>query len=465
MAKVHGNRNVAGARRPVRRRLRNVAAGFTASGAVINRRMVPKSMTIEDRNTLRRAHLDSTKMGAIKSVAALEWAERAISPCDERLADGRQIPDDSDVSTAVLSSRTQTTIAAPDQTSTWNVRIYTPPLCDVAFMYETWKTGAAPIGKWITVGYKNINYPTTLLPVTEQASEKFASIYRNGDIYQNTVQFRQSAKGITCYLNVSELYNQGMMTAAQWGQKVQQDAQIVYAEVDTSAFATAPENKAACILLKDVPSDSGSLLTLDPKAVMHPARLGCYLPLKFNQPEQSFMEKQEVAYYAQGQNHQTKLDVPEMGAPVVVWTSNTGQTSGAVSPQFIPVSDETPDHKQVAVLASAGVTNMNCGMVFFEGLDPHASITIKTIASLEVVAAPGVWSAFTHTKPPYDGEEVFKKVHNIQSRLPSAYPHSFNTFGGLLSAVLPALGWAAKTIAGALATRFVNGAQTAISYA
>lgn len=407
------------------------------------------------------------------SVAGEEWAVRAISPCDERFEEGRQIPDMATNESAVITSRMITVVTGPSGTGElWNFLAVAVPVPEIAFIYKKWQpTDVTDLNTlpWTVVTYRSIAAGVSFLPEDLVADTKFSYVHPTigpGTLIANAQQFRQSSKGLTFNLNASALNNQGMVLVAQYGSEpvLVPDSVFSHKTLNTNfgnppATVTVPqENMGPMMLVESVPDTTEAIFQKDPHAVRQPARQGAYLPLKFNDPVSLFKPVQVAEMRADTESTvsalPTKANVPlavESGTStkVVQWLT-TGATPSAGD--------------GLQVYTTSGVTNMQVGVVYFEGISLSASLDIKTVAALEVVATgESAWSGFMKDSPEED-EVVQKQVHAVQRRLPSGHPASFNWLGTLLTSVLPYLGNLAVDLVGQLYKKYTNKLATAASY-
>lgn len=366
---------------------------------------------------------------------ALAWAERAISPCDERFGTGAQIPDMSVAKSAVLTERIITTIAAIGTGTTWNLIIATPPLPDVAFLYKAYDSSVDPISvDWKTVTYRDINFGTLALPGGASVATSPTLPGEQDTLNNYATGYRQTMKGLTVELNASALTNQGMVLTAQYADMayIKSDTVYIYNGASTIVGEPLSSNVGPAIILKEIPQTTDAMFAKDPQAVRMRARMGSYMPLKFNLPVSVMEAVETTELHHDGTGAES--DAFRWAMPVFIeGDGSTGAGHGEYQP--IIISDHSGPYKNV--LATCGMTNMQVGQIFFEGLSPNASIDVKTIASLEVVAAaPSPWAGFMEDAPP-ESDEAQKQVHAIQRYMPSGHPAKDNLTGALLNFALP----------------------------
>jgi len=370
-----------------------------------------------------------------------QWALRALSPCDERIGGAARIPDSSGTASAVLFNKIIHVLQAPGGPSgPWNLLIYSPPFADVAFLYKAWKAAVDPSTvDWAVVPYRDLDIGTATIPLTSNWDTQEVSGAAQSTLQLQTDEYRQTAKGITATLNGSSITDQGMVLAAQWGDKYEfpTNYKVGYPMPGPSP-TPLPGNIKQVILLRDVPITTDDLFAKDPQAYRAQARAGAYLPLKFNGPVSDYVP---VTTTAEGTGD------TQMGLPVFIHDSATTAD--------LPVPLTTTTTGAVVLLAN-GVTNMQSGAMLFEGLSDQVSIDVKVQAGLELVpSSSSTWTGFSEP-PPADVDTAQRQVHLVQRHLASAHPASANWLGTLLKTVAMVLGpYAIKLLSG-MATRGLN---------
>jgi len=392
------------------------------------------------------------------------WAMRALSPCDERLGGTVRIPDLSTNASAALAERLITVIAPPTALTaadTWNCAIYTPPIADVAFIYQVWKsTDPRPaLTRFGTVvGYTDVAYATVNVPLEQFADTTFCYPGATSTLLTLTEQFRQTHKGLTVNLNASALNDQGMVISGQWGDRpaIQANTRCYTLTGIPSAGDVSAANNQNVLLITDLPVNTAQLYAKDPNAVRAPAKEGVYMPLKFNDPVQTYTSIQSTEL--KSLDGATEMKDNTVLSPALLGYRENSNTS-FVNVQFFQTAPNIGNFSPS--LATCGSTNMQSGLILFEGLSPSATLDVKTVAGVEVVTnRDSAWNGFMMPSP-IDNEEAQKQVHAIQARMPSAFPASYNFIGTLLTTILPALGSVATSLITGFYNRFVNNASQA----
>lgn len=456
---------------PMRTRRRRARRTGRRSGALVS--LPPGNLPLYPGNA---AALSNVGRGLGLSVAGEEWCVRAISPCDERFEEGRQIPDLATAESAVITSRQITAITGPGGTGQlWNLLVVTIPVPEIAFIYKKWQPSDVSDPTtlpWTVVRYRAVQQGVLNITGRSASSTQYSYKITDGTLLTQAEQFRQSAKGLTLNLNASALNNQGMVMIAQYGEKMTYVSDFAYDFEDvvapeqlnvggeTSTGVTSPLNMGPVYVIDEVPTTTDQIFQKDPHAVRQNARLGAYLPLKFNDPVSPFQPVALAELRADGESSASATPISAL-VPLVVQSTTTTST---ISKQWL----QSPDHgppagTRASICGTAGLTNMQVGTVFFEGISLSASVDVKAVAALEVVATgDSTWAGFMRSSPEED-DVVQKQVHAVQRRLPSGHPSSYNFLGTLLTKVAPMLGGLAVDLVTSLYHKFVNGANRASS--
>lgn len=397
----------------------------------------------------------------------------AISPCDERFQEGLQLPDLATVESAVITSRQITAVTGPSGTGElWNFLAVAAPFPDVAFLYKRWQpsdvTDITTL-PWKAVSYRNLLSGGMKMPGSSTDPVVFARQDTPGTLLTNAEEYRQTAKGLTFNLNAPSIMNQGMVLIAQYGEKLVlvPDHVYTYNSLNFAALevgglpATGTEinskNIGPVLVMDEVPQTTEQIFQKDPHAVRQMAKLGAYLPLKFNDPVSPLQGVSKASLRSRNGTSEA-LKPQDNLVPVILETAVTGQTD-PIRQWVQQPGTATPTADFATVLCSAGYTNMQCGVVYFEGVALGASIDIKVVSALEVVATgDSAWSGFMRTSPE-DDDKVQKQVHAVQRRLPSGFPSSYNFLGTLLTKVAPILGGIAVDLIGKLWNRWTGQAD------
>jgi hypothetical protein len=255
---------------------------------------------------------------------------------------------------------------------------------------------------------------------------------------------------MTINLNASALTNQGMVLAGQFGLKVTRvpDHPLVYTnDFPNANIPVDPANRGAVWVVNDLPETTDEVFAKDPHAVRQPARRGVYMPLKFNDPESLFSPLESTGYSSNNGTSPNIADNPEMANSPIVLVHNGENT-------WLRSGD--PSDGSCQVLTAAGLVNLQTGVVIFNGLSKQASLDVKVVNALEVVAdGTSAWTGFMKSAPDSD-PGVMRQVHAVQKALPSAHPASANFLGTLLTTIAPTLGRIALGLVGGLVSKWVD---------
>jgi hypothetical protein len=369
---------------------------------------------------------------------ASKWVLKALHPASAHECDG--IPDASYVKSVRVEVRGQITVGAPaGTTGTWCLVVrrsaldvnpivtYSAPEPVIA-----WNVGSLTIGDFAA--------PVAVQPFLYNSNEPIsagANIYDTDDFRSN---WRTMYSSLTCYMTASALNDSGTVYAGQTAgvPAVEELAQFfddgsLVAPYVTLSYGATPVN----------PDD---MARGNPRYYTAPARDGVYMPFRFFGPIAPMRAREtRVGMQAsQGSND----------GPIYLSTVVAGNplTSGNPASQRMLVNAALPvDTNGTGFLGvntfvdgSNGVSKDTCscfydnsaeGVVFFTGLSPAATITIKYIVGHEMVVLPtSPVAPFAKIPLPYD-PRALEAYYRIVHELPDAYPSSWNSIGILGSAL------------------------------
>jgi len=356
-----------------------------------NTAIVPWGLGGSGTNLLRNEILPS--LGGLTKDSQI-YALRYLHPMDEVLTGGVRIPDMTSDPSCALEGRSQWTIAANNTTTTYDVDIIIPPIPDIAFVYRTYVSGGTP-STWIPVSYSS--YPSGYASSSLSAGNSTVTVVPK--LRANADQYRATFSGITCHLVAAAINNAGMVFAGQYGSKI-------------SESGATSESYVGGVYNLDVPLDPNTLYQKTPGMVQQPARLGIYMPL---------MYRDTVNLYT--------------NAPMADVASTSNAASGALTINWGQYVNVAPVPSGSYCSLYCAPVNMNTGVILFRGLDPHASVQVKTRLGLEVVPLSGSpWTPFVESSPVYD-PVVLARSCSVRQRLALAYPASYNDFSSILRAI------------------------------
>lgn len=348
------------------------------------------------------------------TVAGIQWARRALHPCDDSLGGAVAIPTTGESNTVPVEDRSTHIMVAPDSvgTSLWDIQIVTLPVADLSFAWRTKLSTATTWGDWTGVSDTGgFNAGTFQVGTGSTDPQPLTT----PDLLLNETTFRATHKGITCILNANALSDQGLLTAGQYGGKPTDEnlRPVLHGYTGTNT------QESSHLIFDDVPQSSTALVKKVPQAGQWEARKGLYMPIRFEDDSHPFNGGQITEWSG------TANDVIQTGCPMLLRPS--GATAAADYLLNVIYAPGTTN-----LVVTAGPVNMNLGVIFFEGLSAQASVLVKVREGLEVVANSDNILASAAKVPPPDDELARKAVQNVGRELPMVFEHKYNSANWLL---------------------------------
>jgi hypothetical protein len=369
-----------------------------------------------------------------------EFFLRHCHPMGESEYGPCRIPDASTDSTAALEGRVAYNIGSPPglaASDTWNCDIYVLPVPELGFIYRVWKEGTSPAPWFVGVpqtafkpgslGLNDFVNPVSTLPSLEGLCDQWRSVY----------------SGVTVDLEAAAINDAGTVFAGRYGNKAGDsnpgitDAQGNIAMVDAKSF--------------DLLKDENELWQKVPGAYEAPARNGSYITIPFIDPVQLW-RSQELGTIV------SEASPPTFGyqthKPIML--ASQGNTAGnAFVVDAVDQSTGIPDPTKANLLTISGTDAMQTGIMMYRRLYPNASLRVRTRLGLEAVpSAESPWQPFTDQVSDLD-ELAVRRATQVQRKLATAYPASYNSLSsiwnaikGALKTISPILGPVADVIGG-----------------
>lgn len=379
------------------------------------------------------------------------WLLKALSPATPS-GSGVQIPDTSCAASANPEYINSFTVGPGAITGNWDCLVVKLPAYPLLGY-----TVVAPAGFNFTTTWTNANVTVTPL-VAEPASSAtadftqlfgqsaFASYAQTGAwaLLPSTqpIAWRATARSFTEYLVASDLANQGTVTAGQFVPRIQ-PSQTGF------VYGTGPTvNSMYVIDTVEIPLSETNMTAMNPRVRIAPAKTGVYQPIYSAGPTFSWTRaRNQPPVFTDADFNTTPLGYPFYWLPGGL----AGDvTTAAYVPSLAFCSDPTYALTigrwltgNSAVLAyppvagnpyTWGLSNEMAGVSIYRGLNPAASITIKSVLALEIIPAPtSPIRQFVQPAPNNDPKALqlyFDLVHDM----PQTYPASSNFLGAVLAA-------------------------------
>jgi hypothetical protein len=371
---------------------------------------------------------------------ALEWLIKALHPAYPSSAPA--MPDQTYVESVRPEYRDQSIVSSPTglSTATWDLCIVRTPgdLNPVIWMAGNAETNFASgsSSSLLNVGQVNLvgtNFgPDGALPPL-YGSGSTALPYANLVPADLRLAWRTSYASLSCYMTASALNDQGTVFAGQLARE--------YLRAPTTAWnslITSPSGASLPVSLcyASVPTNEDQLLLICPKAYTAPARDGCYIPIRLSGPTQPFVTPVRgvpgivagtVAGGGSGNFSSGVSDNPSIGSVSSAATLPILEGHGT---GLLAVSQGGAD-----ALYNYGHDNTYTSVVFFRGLSPSASITLKYFTGQELEVDPSSpIRQFAKVPSPYS-PNAMEAYYRLVHELPGVYPSSFNSLGTILTAI------------------------------
>lgn len=333
------------------------------------------------------------------------WCIKALHPSDP-LTEVRGIPDRSAGCTVMLNFQQQVVIAPPTSSAgKWSSEINILPDPIQPLFHYDYDTGSAhaQFGNMVN---------TQFGASTPVATGAWLGAFE---------QWRLCYMGASCYLNASEMYNEGICTAAQ---HVAHPFEVGMS-MGTGAGATATGTIAKIQMWATADDPPYDVLVRMPSVYTGDAKAGCYMPIKLDSNHQRWRSSQDIAYTFRA------------GSNIAPYTYTFPATA------LTPTLANWPYSDCVGAWASTGTPggimgdihmqflNDNIGKIIFTNMNLAGTLTVVLRYGIEARVNPNsAYTAFQALAPPYD--PVAENTYFAVAReLKDAYPVEYNDFGKL----------------------------------
>jgi hypothetical protein len=386
-------------------------------------------------------------MGALGATRSGQmWALKHLHPNGENVTSSAGIPDHTNIPVVTPEYRSNYVIGGAGGPNNDNVDILVVGCMDLAFLYRRYPVGAPPPGDaWIGVYYSSASgtgragtlQPAPSSVVTEPVNIAFIS----GLSSLNYPRARGMYLGVTVTFDAPALRDQGRLVAGQL--PLVRNQMFDQAEVATVETPTTfVECSGTFVKLGEIPLDEDELFQATPGAIVHEAREGVYMPLRFNEPVQLYTDSTLVDSY----NPATLLGFTREGGIGTVTFRGPDGAGGLVN------------------YGTEGLFNFLTGVILFRGIDAGANLSVKCRLGIEAQVERGTAVApFQHASPPLD-KMAIDTVTYVSQTSPMAYPSSYNDFGKILDVIKSVLG-IVKTgagVAGKLGLPYVGAIESVL---
>jgi hypothetical protein len=383
--------------------------------------------------------------GTSNTVSGLLWVNKILDPCHPSM--GVNGVPDADVSTVAtpqfkstrlldnsISGMHQVSEKEWDETATWN------------FIHVTdWSTMRTCVVKW--QGDLRGDPADVALYVTES---------RTGDFIPSAENWMNSGTGISklrlTYAGVT--FDPSMPTLADQGRAIAAQIKQRYEKVNTiPGVGTGPGRPAASSVyqwglaatpngvttLANTAEFISNLTIIDERSMTAPAKVGCYLPARWNDPTHAYVNCNEAV----NSNPPTEAIADRVYHVPPFVRDNVALTSTAYTPAYsegIWLSSLFGDNGETMPWSAS--------VYYAAGLDSESNYQLTYRYGLEVqltIAGTNPWAPFTHASPEHD-QLALEAADRVRTAMDSAFPADYNFLDklwgvvkGVASKVVPGL--------------------------
>jgi hypothetical protein len=367
--------------------------------------------------------ISGSPFGSTEGGAA--WCTKALNPADPRL-ETNGYPGTDNCATVIMNYQSVQNILEPplalaDSTpENWDANIYVAP--------TVVNTGFIDCETNATHQVSHNSIVNNQL-VGSTAPLRFQSLLGIAE------KWRVIGCSVTVTMEAPATANQGNVMAATY--KV--DKSLFTLAGAATATAISAWSKVSAYHPQDVASYD-NLVTM-PNVFTGQARDGCYLVLPLDNLEK-WHGRHDASYYVNGYITNTditgKITLPEATdiAEAFPWTAE----DGVVVPFYTIATTEAKKGVDTTTYTSGGslmpaVANTIVGAICFTGLDPEATLIVKTHLIIEMKVSPGtILSPQQKTAPAYDPSAI-DAYYKISRQMKAAYPAAYNDLGKMWSVI------------------------------
>ena len=357
------------------------------------------------------------------------WITKALHPTSPHTTDG--LPDQNYFKTVRTEFRQQIQISAPAglTTPTWDCVIVRYPVDISPVAVWSGDNGFYQGGTALSEQRVNVG---ALEAVTARfgSSAEFNSNLPDGTFSSGPYPawiptdrhdaFRTAYASLTTYMTASALNDGGTVYAGQFASIPEKSVVMLRNAV------IAPNMWVIGAQFDDVPTDENALSRANPRYYTAQARDGVYMPFRLVGPVQEYgvMESRTIMARA-GASSGTNFAADLTGETIAV--------RPVIEPllkfQFSRPGITDPNSYSTSTDASA------VGIVFFKGMSPQATLTLRYVLGAEyTLARDSDQLQFEKIPPRYD-PRALEAYYRIVHEIPDAYPASWNSLGLLGGAI------------------------------
>lgn len=387
------------------------------------------------------------------------WAIKALHPNIETVTSSAGIPDHISVPVVTPEFRVNHTITGRGSgvDGLDDVDIIVTGCEDLAFFYRRYPANTIPPNdEWTPVYFPGsgpqirqvLAYPTTA------GDTKTIPLWA-GVMALYMAKARGMYFGFTLDMDAPMTKDEGIIAAGQVA--LTETANITRSEVsvwDGNNPVTYSQQDMSSVSFGRLPLSQDDLFQASPGTVVHEAREGIYLPLRFREPVHLFTEVQNAIPTQQSRDGLVPSVLTYFRPDDNKYVSFRGNDPRNTTSKEINIATECP-------------FNFLTGIVLLRGVSAAANFNAKARVGVQgLVTIPSALSSFQHEAPLLD-QRAIDMVTKFSQQMPMAFPAYYNdtnAMSALMKAMLPhiasvlsALGIPGAGLVGSVISGFLGG--------
>lgn len=386
-----------------------------------------------------QADLQRRLVGFGIAPSSIPWLIKALHPACPIDGVLSGLPDDTAHASARLENRCEMVISTPAglTTPTWDLAIWRFPgdVCPVKWV--SGNAGLITTGPGLATGKCSLEtynpspdtgYYVSVSPTYQFPTAPDVSTLNPVKGYSS---WRTIFASVTAYLTASALNDQGTVFSTVLSRPARPGAFSAL----TGSLTPPP---AGYVAYNDtefsLPLNEEDATLLDPKIYTAPARDGAYAVHSLSGPTQPYTHRPTAG-----------MTLALTGTPAFLGYIGEGPPAYPADSAFLTSVSTLPNRVGSGFWFGSGqpdptwydtaVDNTSCGLMIFRGLAPGASVTLRVIQAMELIAtSSGAVRPFVRPPPAPDPKAV-EAYYAVRVDLAHSYPAEWNSLGILLSAL------------------------------
>lgn len=376
--------------------------------------------------------------GLGSTLSGQKWALKALHPNGEQVTAAAGIPDHTHIPVVTPEYRVNHVIEGTGGETNYNVDILFLGGPDLAALYRRYPVNTTGNDDWVPIWFRNSG---RFVSQRNRGVESYW--FESGNSGFLVPRARGMYAGMTVVFDAPALKDQGRLVAGQVGRPGEEREQSVEVANVGTGFPVIPDTVMS---LGAIPLSEDDLFAASPGAVVHEAREGVYIPLRFDNPVHNFA---------------TLASNRDRAAPLLAY-----YRFGDADTNLLSFRGPTErDDQHLVNFGTEAKFNFLLGVALFRGISADANLSVKCRLGLEaqVESAASPMAPFQHESPPLD-RDAMDAVTRVSQETPMAYPSCYNDSNGLFDVIKRVLGFikvGAKALGG-LGVPIAGGVGTAL---